>query len=55
MLPREMRTDVMPGASGASSPADESDEAAGFAYELKRKAESVPKCTRSQRHQGVRA
>ena len=28
MLPREMRTDVMPGASGASSPADESIEAA---------------------------
>ena len=28
MLPREMRTDVMPGASCASSPADESVEAA---------------------------
>ena len=28
ILPREMRTDVMPGASCASSPADESVEAA---------------------------
>jgi len=28
MLPREMRTDVMPGALDASSPADESIEAA---------------------------
>ena len=28
MLPREMRTDVMPGAFDASSPADESVEAA---------------------------
>ena len=28
MLPREMRTDVMPGAFDASSPADESIEAA---------------------------
>ena len=28
MLSREVRTDVMPGASGASSPADESVEAA---------------------------